>query len=95
MTACRIGDEGRRLLRGMYASFAALARAGLNLIADDVIYDEEVLGSAVAALHELDAYFVAIHCPLAVAEQRERDRGDRLPGGARVFLQSRARRENL
>jgi chloramphenicol 3-O-phosphotransferase len=26
-----------------------------------------------------------VRCPLAVAEQRERARGDRAPGGARVF----------
>jgi chloramphenicol 3-O phosphotransferase len=70
----------------MYASFAGLARAGLNVIADDVIYDEQVLGSAVAALHGLPAYFVGIHCPLAIAEQRERERGDRLIGGAGVFF---------
>jgi len=35
------------------------------------------------ALHRLRVLFVGVRCPLAVAEQRERERGDRLVGLAR------------
>lgn len=30
-------------------------------------------------------YFVGIRCPVEVAESREKERGDRAPGGARYF----------
>ena len=86
MTEIHLGDEGRRLLRGMYESIAALSRAGLDVIVDDVIYDERVLRSALGSLAGIPVYFVAVRCSLAVAEVRERLRGDRIPGGARVFF---------
>ena len=50
-----------------------------------MIYDARVLRAAVHALAALPVLFVGVRCPLAVAEQRERARGDRAPGGARVF----------
>ena len=81
----RIGPGGRRVLAGMYAAIAAYARQGNRALVDDVIYDRRVLASAASELHALPAYFVAVHCALAVAEQRERERRDRAPGGARLF----------
>ena len=83
--APRIGPVGLRLLTGMYRTIGALAAAGVDVVVDDVIYDARVLRAAVYALADLPVLFVAVCCPLAVAEQRERDRGDRAPGGARVF----------
>jgi chloramphenicol 3-O phosphotransferase len=47
---------------------------------DDVIYDPLVLKSAVIALHTCKVLFVGVRCPVDIAEQRERDRGDRWPG---------------
>jgi chloramphenicol 3-O phosphotransferase len=81
----RIGPAGLRLLAGMYAAIAALARAGNHVVVDDVIHDRRVLRAMVTALRDLPVLFVGVRLPLAVAEQRERDRGDRLPGGARTF----------
>lgn len=83
--APRIGPTGLRLLAGMYRAVAALAEAGVDVVVDDVIYDVRVLRAAVHALAALPVLFVAVRCPLEVAEQRELDRGDRAPGGARVF----------
>lgn len=76
---------GYHLLAGMYRAMVAIAEAGIDVIVDDVIYDERVLETAVSILHNHNALFVGIHCPLAVAEQREIDRGDRSLGGAQLF----------
>jgi chloramphenicol 3-O phosphotransferase len=81
----RIGPLGYRILGGMYRAIAALAQSGINVIVDDVIYDPRVLQLAVEALRECDVFFVGLRLPLEVAEQRERERGDRAPGGARAF----------
>src|SRR5262245_9800249 len=83
--APRLGPVALRLLTGMYRAIGALAAAGVDVVVDGVIYDVRVLRAAVHALAALPVLFGAVRCPLAVAEQRERDRGDRAPGGARVF----------
>jgi chloramphenicol 3-O phosphotransferase len=81
----RIGPLGYQWIAGMYRAIAALAEVGLNVIVDDVIYDQRVLQAAVAILPRQQVYFVGIRCPLEVAEQRERARGSRAKGGARTF----------
>ena len=81
----RLGPVAYQWLDGMYASFAALATAGINLIVDDVIYDPQVLRSAVRQLAGLPVFFVGLHCPVAEAVRREQVRGDRAPGGAAIF----------
>ncbi len=83
--APQIGPPGLRILTGMYLAIAALAGAGVDVVVDDVIYDVRVLRAAVHALADLPVLFVAVRCPVEVAAQRERDRGDRALGGARVF----------
>jgi chloramphenicol 3-O phosphotransferase len=55
------------------------------VILDDVIYDLRVLEMAVETLPAEQVFFVGIRCPLAVAQQRERERGTRAQGGARTF----------
>jgi len=81
----QIGPLGYKLIAGMYQAIATLADAGINVIVDDVIYDQRVLRSAVAALHSCNVLFVGIRCPLDVAERRERERGNRAVGGAKTF----------
>lgn len=81
----RIGPLGYEYLAGMYRAIAAFAAAGLNVIVDDVIYDERVLELAVAILPSDQVFFVGIRCPLEVAERRESERGNRARGGARTF----------
>jgi chloramphenicol 3-O phosphotransferase len=83
----RVGPVGKRLLAGMYQAIAAVARAGNDVIMDDMIYDPEVLRSAVVALKDLPVLFVGVHVPVDIARQRELDRGDRSPGGAAIFLE--------
>ena len=81
----RIGPLGYEYLAGMYRAIAAFAAAGLNVIVDDVIYDERVLGLAVEILPPEQVFFVGIRCLLEVAERREIERGNRARGGARTF----------
>ena len=80
VTEIRLGPAGLRLLKGMYRAAAALASAGNDLIIDDVLFDPRALPEAVDALHMFNVLFVGVRCPLAVAEQRERERGDRFLG---------------
>lgn len=76
----RIGPVGFRILKGMYHAAAALVSTGNDLILDDVIFDPDVLKEAVNALHPFHVLFVGVRCPLEIAEQREKERGDRMLG---------------
>jgi chloramphenicol 3-O phosphotransferase len=79
------GAGAIRFITGMYRSFAAFASAGNHLIVDDVIYHREIFRAVVRELHDANVLFVGVFLPLEVAEQRERDRGNRALGGARTF----------
>lgn len=85
IAAPQLGPVAYQLLDGMYAAFATLATAGINLIVDDVIYDRQVLVAAVRRLAGLPVLFVGLHCPVEEAKRREIARGDRAPGGAAIF----------
>lgn len=76
------GDIGHRLMRGMRAAIAALAGEGNNLIVDDVMFGDE-LREYRELLSAFNVFAVGLHASLAVLEQRERDRQDRLIGLAR------------
>lgn len=86
LSEVRIGPIGYEWIAGMYRAIAALAEEGLNIIVDDVIYDQGVLKTAVQILPAQQVFFVGIRCPLEVAEGREQARGSRAKGGARVFF---------
>ena len=85
LSQVRIGSIGYQWIAGMYRAIAALAEAGLDVIVDDVIYDQRVLKTAVQTLPTPQVYFVGIRCPLEVAEGREQARGSQAKGGARTF----------
>lgn len=76
------GPAVQRLLTGMRASVAALARAGNSLIVDDVMLGDE-MDDYRSRLAAFSLHTVAVHAPLDVLEARERDRGDRMIGLAR------------
>ena len=76
------GPAVDHLLEGMRASVSALARAGNNVIVDEVLVDEDVSAYR-EALAGLDVLWVGIMAPLDVIEARERQRGDRDIGLAR------------
>lgn len=80
-----LGPAAFRLLDEMYQSAATMANSGSGVIFDDVIYDRRVLVLAAAALRLTRCLFVGVRCPVEVAIERERLRGDRAPGGAEIF----------
>jgi chloramphenicol 3-O phosphotransferase len=77
-----IGRHGRRLLAGMRDAISALAKAGNNLIVDDVMLNAE-MAEYERLLAGVRLCRVGIYATLDVLIRRERDRGDRLVGLAR------------
>lgn len=77
------GPAVARLLAGMRAAVAALARAGNNVVVDDVMLAGEIADYR-RVLAGLDWNVVGVHAQLAELEARERQRGDRLIGLARA-----------
>lgn len=86
MVDAEIGSGGRQILTGVYQAIATLVAAGVNVIVEDVLWDKEVLQTAVSILHPYNPLFVGLRCSLATAERREVERGDRFPGGATTFF---------
>jgi chloramphenicol 3-O phosphotransferase len=80
--AIRTGNVVERTLRGMRHAVAALAAEGNNLIVDDVMLGSEMTEYR-AMLSGFRVSFVGIFAPLAVLEERERLRQDRMIGLAR------------
>ena len=80
---CRIGPVGERLLVGYRGAVAAVARAGINVIVDEVLLGEGDWKAWQEQLGGLDVLWVAVIPDLDVVEQRERDRSDRMVGLAR------------
>lgn len=81
--AIHSGPLGDRLMAGFRASVAAMADAGLDLIVDDVMLSPADAQEYRRCLERHDLRFIGLRAPLTVLEQRERLRGDRMPGLAR------------
>ena len=67
----------------MYASVAALSRAGNHVIFDDVMTSPTMLRRLIEAWRGHDVLLAGVRCPVEIAEARERARGDRAIGLAR------------
>ena len=80
------GPDGQRLAAGMRAGVAAVARAGNDVITDDVLLDRNWADAWAETLDGLETLFVAVLVPLEVLERRERQRGDRILGESRAQL---------
>jgi chloramphenicol 3-O phosphotransferase len=79
-----VGPVCRRLLRAYYGAVAVAARAGLNVLVDEVVVDETAWHDWQAVLAGLSVVWVGIRCSREVAEAREQRRGDRPPGMTRA-----------
>lgn len=80
--AIRCGPVVERLLAGMRGAVAALADAGNDLIVDEVA-ERPAIEDYRRRLAGHDLTLVKVSAPLAIVEERERQRGDRLIGLAR------------
>ena len=77
------GPLGLGMIKASHAYWAACAGAGLDQVIDDVWLVPAQPAGLQAALSASNTLWVGVHCPLAIAEQRERERGDRIVGTAR------------
>jgi chloramphenicol 3-O phosphotransferase len=76
----RLGELARRLMRAYRRSVRELARAGLNVMVDEVSLQEDEWLDWCEALQGLDPVWVAVRCDVEVAVAREAARGDRAIG---------------
>jgi chloramphenicol 3-O phosphotransferase len=79
----RLGPVGQRLSHAYHETVAAIARAGVNVLVDEVVLDRANWEAWVDALAGLDVTWVAVRCDVEVAVAREAARGDRFLGLAR------------
>lgn len=89
------GPEGERmyeLQKGPYAQrvielnrqlVLTMLENGHNVIIDDISFGKEDVDKWRELLADYSVLYVGLHAPLEVIEQRERARGDRLPGSTR------------
>jgi chloramphenicol 3-O phosphotransferase len=71
------------MIRASHAYWAACAAAGLDQVIDDVWLVPDQPAGLQGALLAAKTLWVGVHCPLAIAEQREEERGDRTVGTVR------------
>jgi chloramphenicol 3-O phosphotransferase len=84
----RANDALRRqvlppVISAFHRSLPTIAQCGFPVIVDHVIEARPWVEECAVALAGVRAYFVGVHCPLEVLEDRERKRGDRQIGFAR------------
>jgi chloramphenicol 3-O phosphotransferase len=84
--AARFGPVFRRVIDGMAPAVRALVDAGNAVIFDHVLHDEAMAGSLSSSLSGLDVALVGVTCDIAILEERERERGDRVLGRARGLV---------
>jgi chloramphenicol 3-O phosphotransferase len=75
-----IGEQARRLIHAYRRSVREIARAGINVVVDEVSLHEDEWDDWCAALDGLAAVWIAVRCDVDIASQREAARGDRALG---------------
>lgn len=78
------GPLGHQLMSAMHRTVATLADTGFPVIIDHVLLEDVWLAECAQLFTAHEVWFVGVRCPLAVVEQRERDRKDRTLGQARA-----------
>lgn len=78
------GELGNRLMSGMHHSMFSMINRGNLVVADHVLIEKNWVSELADLFHNQHAYFIGIHCPLEILEQREIDRKDRTLGSAKA-----------
>ena len=81
----RLGSLALQWLLGLYRALAAWSASGNHVIADVSLHEENLVKAAAEIFHTLPVWHITVYCPLAVAEQREKDDDLRIVGAARLF----------
>jgi chloramphenicol 3-O phosphotransferase len=84
ITAIKPGRYGDQVVRGLHDAVAALAREGLHVIVDHVVLSPDWGTDLRSACAGLPLLCVHVTCPVDELDRRERARGDRTLGQARV-----------
>ena len=74
------------LMSAFHHSLPLIAACGFPMIVDHVIERMDWMDEVAEALRGVDVHFVKVSCPLEELERRERARGDRQIGFARMQL---------
>jgi chloramphenicol 3-O phosphotransferase len=77
------GRLGLGMIKASHAYWAACAGAALDQVIDDVWLVPDQPAGLQDALFAANTLWVGMHCPLAITEQRERERGNRIVGTVR------------
>jgi chloramphenicol 3-O phosphotransferase len=80
--AVEAGPYGHQLFAGMHRAIAALAGAGLNVVADHVLVEPAWVADCARLFADLPAYLIGVRCPLGVLVAREVSRENRTLGQA-------------
>lgn len=86
VTRIKYGEVGKRVLRGMHDTVAALAQTGNNVIVDEMLLDREVLHDWLRVLPKFNVLIARLWSPIETLEEREKQRGNK-PGLARGHIE--------
>ncbi len=82
LTHIQFGEHGEQVLCGMRRAIAAFAKAGNNVIIDDLLFKPDYLEDYAEALKGIPAWLIGVRCSLEVVNARESLRSGRFPGTA-------------
>ncbi|WP_240229887.1 chloramphenicol phosphotransferase CPT family protein [Devosia lacusdianchii] len=77
-----------RFFDGFHRSIPAFAAAGNDVIIEHIVEQRTWADQLAALIGHLDVFWIGVHAPLAVLEQRERARGNRQTGEAAYHLKT-------
>lgn len=79
----QIGPYAQKIGKTFQEVALALAKMGHHLIIDDLSFGKQQLDEWKKILKDFRVLWVGVNAPLPVLEQREKERGNRIPGSAR------------
>lgn len=78
-----------------HRTVAMFSDFGQNVVADQILHDSATAEDCLEVLKDYPVFFVGVHCPLSVLEQREKERGDRPAGLAKKQIEETHRLQHL
>lgn len=79
----QVGPYAQKIGKTFQEVILALAKMGHHIIIDDVSFGKQQLDEWKEILKDFRVLWVGVNAPLAVLEQREKERGNRIQGSAR------------
>lgn len=82
--ASSAGEAGHQLVKSMHQAILAISILGTNVVADHVLVEPEWVRECAKLFCARPTWLVGVHCPLEVAEEREKSCRNRTLGQARA-----------